>query len=332
MARVPDLPEIGASATVVLSAAQLAGGGGRPRRDRRLGTHAKPHHHCIRLAPAARRCATPPDQAAHVARDRVPSPGLALRKGRRRGPGCARGVPGQTLAATELEIAHEKDASTGVGSTLASSTACLGQRRVNARLLDGMPRPASDQRSPLNGVPRPASDQRSPPRRHASARVGSTLAPSVACLGQRRMNALLLDDVPRPASDERSPVIQKPRARLDARAVEDREGSLGVRGSTDRSPDTDFGVRGSTDRSPDTDFGVRGSTDRSPDTDFGVPRTHDCSPDADFGVRGSTDRSPDTDFGSSRAHDRSPGDAAGFSRAHDRSPGGARAGATWSAG
>jgi hypothetical protein len=36
MTRVRDLPVNGASATVVLSAAQLAGGGGRPRRDRRL--------------------------------------------------------------------------------------------------------------------------------------------------------------------------------------------------------------------------------------------------------------------------------------------------------
>jgi hypothetical protein len=37
MTVVPRLPEIGASATVVRSAAQLVGAGGRPRRDRRLG-------------------------------------------------------------------------------------------------------------------------------------------------------------------------------------------------------------------------------------------------------------------------------------------------------
>jgi hypothetical protein len=36
MARIPDLPAMSASTTAVLSAAQLAGGGGRPRRDRRL--------------------------------------------------------------------------------------------------------------------------------------------------------------------------------------------------------------------------------------------------------------------------------------------------------
>jgi hypothetical protein len=36
MAHIPDLPAFGANTTAALSAAQLAGGGGRPRRDRRL--------------------------------------------------------------------------------------------------------------------------------------------------------------------------------------------------------------------------------------------------------------------------------------------------------
>jgi hypothetical protein len=165
MTMVADLPEIGANTTAVLSAAQLAGGGGRPRRDRRLATHFD------NITAPIRYCTSPTAHLGHPSRPPDSRHGFDIRTASRSGSTARSDI--RTASRAGSTARSDIRTASRSGSTTGSDIGTMSRSGSTARSDIGTARRSgSTARSDIRTARRSGSTARSDIR--TARRSGST--------------------------------------------------------------------------------------------------------------------------------------------------------------